>query len=83
MAFFIRCCPSRAAGLYASLDRRCETYASMQGTLSGVSPPQQASHLASSPGGMVDVSRPPIGKGDVIEDLRVVGCTHAPEQISI
>ena len=24
MAFFICCCPSRAVGLYASLDRRCE-----------------------------------------------------------
>jgi hypothetical protein len=43
----------------------------MRGTLSDVSPPHWESHLANSPSGMVDVSRPPIGKGDVMEERRV------------
>jgi hypothetical protein len=74
VAFFICCCPCIAAGLHASLDRRCVTYALIRGTLSGVIPPYQASHLAISPSGMVDVSQPPIGKGNVMEDLRVSPC---------
>jgi hypothetical protein len=69
--FFIHCCPSRAVGLYTSLDRRRATYASIRGTRSGVSPLHWASHRASSPSGMVDVLHPAIGKGDVMEDLRV------------
>jgi hypothetical protein len=47
------------------------TYASIRGTLLGISPPHRASHLAILPSGMVDVSHPPIGKGNVMEDLRV------------
>jgi hypothetical protein len=43
----------------------------MRDTLSGVSPLQQASHLANSPSRMVDVLCPLIGKGDVMDDLRV------------
>jgi hypothetical protein len=43
----------------------------IQGTLSGVNPLQQVSHLAILPSRMVDVSRPPIGKGNVMEDWRV------------
>jgi hypothetical protein len=69
--FFIRCCPSIAAGLYAFLDGKCTTYASIRGTQSGVIPPQRANHLASPTSGMVDVSRPAIGNADVIDDLRV------------
>jgi hypothetical protein len=49
-------------------------YALIQGTQSGVSLPHQASHLASLPSGMVDVSHPPIGKGNVMEALRVSPC---------
>jgi hypothetical protein len=50
------------------------TYALIRGTLSGIIPPYWASHLAISPSGMVDVSCPPIGKGNVMEDLRVSPC---------
>jgi hypothetical protein len=74
VAFFIHCCPHITVGLHASLDRRHATYASTRGTLSGVIPPYQVSHLASFPRGMVGVSHPPIGKGNVMEDLRVSPC---------
>jgi hypothetical protein len=47
VAFFIRCCPCKAVGLYVSLNRRHATYASIQGTLSGIIPPYH--HLAISP----------------------------------
>jgi hypothetical protein len=74
MAFFIRCCPSIAAGLYACFVRKRVTYASIRGTQSGVSPPYVASHRAISLGGIVDVSRPAIRKGDVTEPLRFSAC---------
>jgi hypothetical protein len=71
VAFFICCCPCIAAGLYASLDRRCTMYGSTGGTLLIVILPYRASHLAISPSRMVDVPHAPIGKGDMMEAWRV------------
>jgi hypothetical protein len=73
-AFFIHCCPSVAAGLYAFFVRKRAMYASIRGTRSGVNPPYVDSHRAISLGGIVDVSCPAIGKGDVTEALRVSAC---------